>query len=650
MPLGKGCQHILFILHTMRKAGPGYRNLTKEEIAQLERQGNSAQWWDLVFVREPFDPLALRNNRFSAEVLIGATEQGYVFDKANDFSIEEGITGCWIAACTIGDHCALHNVRIMQNFTVGNGCMLMNINEMSSTPEMSWMSPMNENGLRAIIPSPEMNVSDAYLWARYRGHEALQDKLAEMADNDLRKNGHAVIGDYAVIRNTSRLHNVVVLSSKDDPTNILNCTHLCHGVVGYGCRLQDGIIAQRFLLGEHVKLEYGLRLNDSVVGDNSTLARCEVGSSIIFPSHEQHHNSSFLIAALVEGQSNLAAGATVGSNHNSRTADGELQACRGFWPGLCTSLKHSSHFAAYCLLAKGDYPAELNIPLPFALVNNNAAKDQIEVMPAYWWMYNMFALHKFTTKFHERDHRVHRLQPINLDLWAPDVAEQMLTARHLLASWMAQAGLDASQYDLRHHPTEWRTDKTPAGLVVTATGLEHGSRREVILKPVEAYQAYERMLYHYIFCILGKAIGSTTEAISPQAPRITNWVNLGGQLLPQEQVEALIDAIEQGKVKNWSGVNARLCRLHKQHTQLWQAHALQLLHTLEDKAVIPARRWVELALLDHDTDLFIANQISRTRQKDDDDPFRHATCWDAAERHAVLPDFKDWELNKFQES
>ena len=88
-------------------------------------------------------------------------------------------------------------------------------------------------------------------------------------------------------------------------------------------------------------------------------------NNLIFPAHEQHHNNSFLIASVVLGQSNMAAGATIGSNHNSRANDNEVQAGRGFWPGLCTSIKHSSRFASFVLLAKGDYPAELNIPLPF---------------------------------------------------------------------------------------------------------------------------------------------------------------------------------------------------------------------------------------------------------------------------------------------
>jgi len=84
-----------------------------------------------------------------------------------------------------------------------------------------------------------------------------------------------------------------------------------------------------------------------------------------FPAHEQHHNNSFLCAAMIQGQSNMAAGATLGSNHNSRGADGELQAGRGFWPGLSVALKHNSKFAAFNLISKGNYPAEIHNPIPF---------------------------------------------------------------------------------------------------------------------------------------------------------------------------------------------------------------------------------------------------------------------------------------------
>jgi len=79
-------------------------------------------------------------------------------------------------------------------------------------------------------------------------------------------------------------------------------------------------------------LKYGARLINSFLGDNSTISCCEVLNNLIFPAHEQHHNNSFLIASVIMGQSNIAAGATIGSNHNSRANDNEIQAGRGFWP------------------------------------------------------------------------------------------------------------------------------------------------------------------------------------------------------------------------------------------------------------------------------------------------------------------------------
>ena len=121
----------------------------------------------------------------------------------------------------------------------------------------------------------------------------------------------------------------------------------------------------------------------------------------------------------------MAAGATIGSNHNSRANDNEIQAGRGFWPGLCTSVKHSSRFASFVLLSKSDYPAELDISLPFSLINNNTTKDQLEVMPAYWWLYNMYALARNSWKFRNRDKRKNKTQHIEFEPLAPDTIEEV---------------------------------------------------------------------------------------------------------------------------------------------------------------------------------------------------------------------------------
>ncbi len=590
-----------------------YRNLTPAEIEQLECQGNSADDWTSVRVAEPFSADCVRNSTFEGAVSLGAIENRRRTDEA--LSLREGIYNSCLANTTLGNHPTVHNVRMLSGYTVGDDVLLFNIDEMTADPEHpAWLEPMNENGGRRILPFGGMTIGNAYLWARYRGRKAFMAKLEEFTRDLLAtpEGRYGRLGDSCVIKNTKSLHNLIILSSTDDPSRIDSCITLRDGVIGYGCSLEYGVIAVRFLLGEHVHLEFGLRLNDTVVGDNSTLARCEVGNSIIFPAHEQHHNNSFLIAGLIMGQSNIAAGGTIGSNHNSRTADNELAAGRGFWPGLCCSFKHSSRFASYCLLAKADYPSELDIKLPFALVNNNASKDQLEVMPAYWWLYNMYAMDRNSKKFAKRDKRKVKAQHIEFDNLAPDTAEEILHGMELLRQWMAAAN-DGTVY---------------------ADGMEKGHRRTVILKASEGLRAYEEMLVYYSMKYL-TAHGDSLPAPVTQ-PRCTEWVNLGGQLVAKFDMERLIADVENGTIDSWQTLNERLNSLWNAYPAQRDAHAYGVLCTLAGVDKLSDALWQQYRERYAAIQAYIEEQKKVSRHKDDVNPFRNMTYWDDDERATVL--------------
>src|SRR5690606_23073449 len=218
------------------------------------------------------------------------------------------------------------------------------------------------------------------LWAKYVDDKALQDNLKKITQEsvDSRRGYYGTIGNYSVVKNSSilkdvkigsncyikganKLKNLTINSTKEEPTQIGEGVELVNGIIGYGCHIFYGCKAVKFVLGNNSNLKYGARLIHSYLGDNSTISCCEVLNNLIFPAHEQHHNNSFLIASVIMGQSNIAAAATIGSNHNSRANDNEIQAGRGFWPGLCTSVKHSSRFASFILLSKADYSYELDI-------------------------------------------------------------------------------------------------------------------------------------------------------------------------------------------------------------------------------------------------------------------------------------------------
>ena len=596
-----------------------HRNLTPQEIAQLQSQGNRAEDWSRVVVADPICLDSIHNNQFYGSVLLGPIAQECI--QRGDLVLPQGISDSRLRDCHIGAHCAIHGVKMLAGYTIGHDTLLFNIDEMTASDHYHWLEPMNENGGRRILPFSGMTIGDAYLWARFRGQSKLMERLEQFTNAELRtpQGTYAQVGDHCTIKNTKSLHNVAVRSQADDPTAIIDCIHLADGVVGLGCTLDYGIIAERFLLGEHVHLEFGLRLNDTVVGDNSTLARCEVGNSIIFPAHEQHHNNSFLIAALIMGQSNIAAGGTLGSNHNSRTADNELSCGRGFWPGLCVSLKHSSRFASNCLLAKGDYPNELNITLPFALVNNNVAADRLEVMPAYWWMYNMYAMDRNSRKFAQRDKRHAKAQHIEFDNLAPDTAEEIIIARDLLHLWTEEAYREQRPF-------------------ITAHGMEKSRRPTVILKAGEGYKAYYDMLVYYAMKALGADPAQATLPQPPQAdaPRETRWVNLGGQLIAEADLQQLIADIEEGNLDGWQAIHQRLDQLWQHYPQQKQQHAYQVLCHLAQKRTLDADDQRQF-LADYRRILqYVDDQKVLSRKKDDQNQFRNMTYWNDAERNAVL--------------
>ncbi|MGB2704528.1 MAG: DUF4954 family protein, partial [Chitinophagaceae bacterium] len=461
-----------YLRNIQNRSGINHRKLAPAEIKILERNANSSDNWNKVLVADAFNPELVKNCAFYGLVRIGKLEPYFV--EFNNLRMPVGLYNSTIISCDIGDNVVIDNVNFLSHYITGNEIILVNINELATTDHSKfgngvlkkgenesvrvWMEICNENGGRSILPFNGMLASDAWLWAKYRDDERLLEKFKQFTDIrfDTQRGYYGKIGDRTVIKNcgiikdvwigsdayikgANKLKNLTINSGPDAPSQIGEGCELVNGIIGLGCRIFYGVKAVRFIMGDNSQLKYGARLINSYLGDNSTISCCEVLNSLIFPAHEQHHNNSFLCAATVFGQSNMAAGATIGSNHNSRGADGEIIAGRGFWPGLCVSLKHNSKFASFTLIAKGDFPAELNIPIPFSLVSNDVSKDKLTVMPGYWFMYNMYALARNAAKYTGRDKRTDKSQVIEYDFLAPDSINEIIEALGLFKKTTAIA-------------------------------------------------------------------------------------------------------------------------------------------------------------------------------------------------------------------
>lgn len=637
-----------------------YKPLTQLQKQQLISNGNYAVNWEEVKVMEGFEPNLVKNCKFYGLVRIGAMQAAY--KEFHNFKMAIGLYNSTIISCDIGTDVCIDNVHYLSHYIIDDNVMIANVHELATTDYAkfgngvlkedeaesvrTWIEVCNENGGRSILPFNGMLAGDAFLWSKYRDDEALMQRFVQLTDNlfDKKRGYYGRVGERSVLKNcgiikdvwigtdayikgANKIKNVTINSDAARHSQIGEGCELVNGIVGFGCRIFYGVKAVRFVVSSHSQLKYGARLINSYLGNNSTISCCEVLNSLIFPSHEQHHNNSFLCAATVMGQSNMAAGATIGSNHNSRSADGEIIAGRGFWPGLCVSLKHNSVFASFTIIAKGDFPAEVQIPIPFSLVSLDACTGSILVMPAYWFMYNMYAMERNAWKTKARDRRTEKLQLIEYNYLAPDTINEIFDGLKILKSLSVNEDGSASV-------PHWVNGK-------------HGA---LIVKVPEAINIFNELIVYYATCQFLKII---TEQSIPNFAAFkkqlhakisrSKWVNVGGQLIRKSKIEKLKQEIKTGLINSWQEVHDA----YKEQGNLYENDKLTHAYTsiLEIKHITGAQ-FTETVLKETltaalATKTWMCKGIYQSRAKDYSNPFRKMVYDTNEEMNKVLGKLED---------
>ena len=676
-----------FLRNRQNNNGIKYRGLTAFEIEVLVRNRNTSDNWNNILVSDAFTPEQVQNCKFYGLVRIGKLEPFYLEFK--NLRRPVGLFNSTIISCDFGDNVVVDNVNYISHYIIGNEVIIVNVNELATTdyakfgngalkegePESLriWLEVCNENGGRKVIPFNGMLPGDAYLWTRYRDDEKMQSRFKEftLKKFDTQRGYYGVIGDRTVIKNckiikdvnigsdaylkgANKLKNLTIHSSAEATSQIGEGCELVNGIIDYGCRIFYGVKAVRFFMASHSQLKYGARLINSYLGNNSTISCCEVLNSLIFPFHEQHHNNSFLCAALLQGQTNIAAGATIGSNHNSRSPDGEIVAGRGFWPGLCVSLKHNSKFGSFTIIAKGDYPAELNIPLPFSLVSNDLSHDTLIVMPGYWFMYNMYALARNSWKYSDRDKRTEKKQFIEYDFLAPDTINEIISALDLFRkftgeAWMSRYnGTSGDAVSIGNDLLE-KNDPSLRDLEIIATGFENTGRKVKLIKVPAAYNLFKELVRYYAGTLLTEYILEnkikTTGDLVASLPRpiLSGWENVGGQLIRADELEKALQRIRSGKVKTWEDIHGLYAAQSEKYSREKLSHALAAVkkvsgYTLSNSKTSGLKELLQDSIT---TKQWMVDNIYNSREKDYTNPFRKMVYGNEKEMNKVVGSLDD---------
>jgi hypothetical protein len=117
--------------------------------------------------------------------------------------------------------------------------------------------------------------------------------------------------------------------------------------------------------------------------------------------------------------------------------------------------------------------------------------------------------------------------------------------------------------------------------------------------------------------------------------RVKEWINMGGQLVQQNDLDALRNAIGTGKLNSWQAIHQQYDHLWEKYTLDKQKHAFAVLCMLSGG--IPAaaqwKSWLDRA---GRIQQYISDQVYQSRKKDYDNPFRKSTFRNTAEMKATI--------------
>ena len=593
--------------------------LKDEEVKILENNSCWADDWKQIHVKRPFDPSLIHGTGFYGTVYIGRLEKGFILFHGVSHPI--GIFGCQITSSCIDDYSSISRSTVSESI-IGRNVIIHNCSELSTDPD-GFKKPViigagNEKAGRDALLFNGITMEEIWMQTHLKSNDILQQFLTQfnkaklaavtpytvIEDNCVIENAKAVrsikLGRRGIISGAARVEECVIASGSASRTAIGDNAIVKQSFIGGGVNIESGAFVEQCFLDRQVTIKQRARVIQSAVGSNSTIACGEVQNCFIAPLHEQHHNSSFLIAADIGGQCNIASGANLGSNHNSRSNDGELVAGRGFWAGLSTSVKYCSSFAPFTLLAKSSFAHELNIELPFSLVSDNVKDNTLDVMPAYWWRHNMYALFRNNWKFQKRLGKGG--EGIEYQFMAPDTAEEVQKALDLLKEYKKK---------------------------IPAFTMENSSRKVQILGIDDGIKAYKEMLLWYgVSTVLawlerpGVRAGKYNDIPVDASRKTWGWTNVCGHLVCNVDLKQMVQEIEKGDFISWDDVEERFERFDLEYPKTRFAHALHVLALLYGKKQFDQEMLEKIKTDYKKLSDKIKKQIVATRTKDFENKFR----------------------------
>jgi len=265
----------------------------------------------------------------------------------------------------------------------------------------------------------------------------------------------------------------------------------------------------------------------------------------------------------------------------------------------------------------------------------------------------MYALERNAWKYVDRDKRHDKFQLLESDYLAPDSINEMFDALKLLEkftgkAWFEKQQQSCSENECLEKGRELLHQKNNiiSELEIIADRFENAKRKTIITKVQQAYDAYKEMILYYGLKHL-IALIDATENINQLKEKLpvtkrTNWLSIGGQLMPEDEVEIMKNKIKQNEIKSWDELHAYYKSAGEKYQQQKLQHALSSLFEIEnvqqELSTKKINEWLNEAVSIQSS---ITEKIKQSRKKDYTNPFRRMVYNSREEMDNVVGDFDD---------
>lgn len=474
------------------------------EIAQLEKQGCSADNWETILIDESLDLSKIRNVHFGENV-----------------SVSKGVT--------------LRNIRGgISNCHIGEDALVENVDRIVFDMEAmcgvgAEIAALDETGSRPVVIYPGVTAQVATLMARYPKwlENNIRPGLNEFLDT---KAARAEIGAGAVVRDCGRLLNVSIgagarVEGARSLVNglIINNSDSDHPLtyVGYGVDAENfiiedgkadaGAILRNCYVGQGAEVDKGFSAHDTLFFANCSFENGEACALLAGPFSVSMHKSTLMIGCQTAFMN--AGSSTNQSNHMYKLGPvhwGVLE--RGVKTSSGSYIMFGAKIGAFSMImgAHKTHPDSSDFPFSYLFGDERGATV---VVPGA--MLRSCGLLRDEQKWPTRDRRIKPGIPlhdrITFNVLNPFTVESMLNALDTISSLLS-------------HPADDDLYLRYKGMKFTRAALER------------AKALYTAAIFKYLSLNLPDLTIPPSDGV-----RAEKWVDVGGQIVPSDFVRRALD-------------------------------------------------------------------------------------------------------------